>query len=67
MEKINHIGGNKMEATMLKTNVGNGYKIVVDGVWFYTTNDEFNKLVKKQAKACKFRTIEQGTQVPALK
>ena len=50
---------NKMgEITMCPTKAGNGYKVVVDGVWYYTSKTELGKMLSQKTNAAKFRTIE---------
>ena len=46
-----------MEATLLKTNAGKGYKVVVNGEWMYTSTDELNRVITGKSKACSFRPI----------
>ncbi len=46
-----------MEVTLCRTIKGNGYKIVVEGKWLYANADDLNKVVKGEAKACRFREI----------
>lgn len=48
------------EITMCPTKAGNGYKVVVDGVWFYTSTKELQKMLRGEAHAVKFRTIENN-------
>jgi hypothetical protein len=48
---------NTSTAALYPTKSGNGYKIVVNGVWYYTSKQEFNNLVTKGWR-CTFRTIE---------
>jgi len=45
---------------LMPTKAGNGYKIVVDGVWFYTSVGEISKMIGGKIAACQFRQI--GTQ-----
>jgi len=44
--------------TFCKTKAGKGFKIVVDGQWFYTSLYELYKVLNNKAIACQFRTIE---------
>ena len=44
--------------TFCKTKAGKGFKIVVDGEWFYTSLYELYKVLQDKASACQFRTIE---------
>ena len=46
------------EAKLLRTKKGNGYKIVVEEVWYYAPKEEVSRLVSNDVKACTFRTIE---------
>ena len=43
-------------ATMCPTKTGNGYKVVVDGIWFYASKQAVINVVNKGAK-CVFKTI----------
>jgi len=43
--------------TFLKTKKGNGFKIVSNGVWYYTSKQELYKVLQDTANACVFRTI----------
>jgi len=49
---------NKDTATLCPTKAGNGYKVVVDGVWFYTSKASLIDVVNGKAKACTFSTIK---------
>ena len=49
---------NKDTATLVPTKAGRGYKVVVDGVWFYTSKDSLLDMVSGKAKACTFSTIK---------
>jgi len=44
-------------ATLCATKAGNGYKVVVNGVWFYASKRQLMELVSGRQKACTFRTI----------
>ena len=44
-------------ATMLRTKAGNGFKVAVNGVWFYTSKDNVMDMIQGRAKACTFHTI----------
>ncbi len=48
---------NEETATLCPTKAGNGYKVVVDGKWFYTSKRQVLDLVSNKAKACTFHTI----------
>lgn len=58
-----------MEATFIETKEGKGFKIVVDGVWFYTSKGELFRALNKRV-GCKFRTIDEiqreAEQAPSL-
>jgi len=43
-----------MEVVLIETNKGNGYKIVVEGKWLYTSKKEFFNAIK-QKHGCTFR------------
>ena len=49
---------NKDTATLCPTKAGFGYKVVVDGVWFYTAKASLLDLINGKAKACTFATIK---------
>lgn len=49
---------NKDTATMCPTKAGNGYKVVVNGVWFYASKQQVMDLVSGKQKACTFHTIK---------
>lgn len=44
--------------TFCRTKAGKGFKIVVDGEWFYTSLVELYKVLQNKANACQFRAIE---------
>lgn len=44
---------------MCPTKAGKGFKVVVDGVWYYTSRGELFKMLQHKSGACKFRTIEE--------
>ena len=44
--------------TFCRTKAGKGFKIVVDGEWFYTSLHELYKVLQDKTNACQFRTIE---------
>ena len=46
------------QITFCKTKAGKGFKIVVDGEWFYTSLHELYKVLQDKTNACQFRTIE---------
>ena len=48
------------EITFCKTKAGKGFKIVVDGQWFYTSLFELYKVLQDKAQACRFRSIENN-------
>jgi len=47
------------EATFCPTKAGNGFKIIVDNEWFYTSKYELFRVLNRKAAACKFRKIEK--------
>lgn len=49
-------------ATLCATKAGNGYKVVVNGVWFYASKRQLLELVQGRQKACTFRTIGDDLQ-----
>ena len=49
---------NKDTATLCPTKAGRGFKVVVDGVWFYTSKASLLDVVNGKAKACTFSTIK---------
>jgi len=59
MKKIKSYGGIKMETiTFTKTNAGFGYKIVVDGTWFYVNRKYLQEVLNNERKSCVFNTIK---------
>jgi hypothetical protein len=53
---------NKDTATLCPTKAGNGYKVVVDGTWFYTSKGSLLNMVNGKAKACTFSTIKDDAE-----
>jgi hypothetical protein len=49
---------NEDTATLCPTKAGNGYKVVVKGVWFYASKQQVLDLVNGQQRACTFHTIK---------
>ena len=49
---------NKNSATLCPTKAGRGFKVVVDGKWFYTSKASLLDLVQGKSKACTFSTID---------
>lgn len=47
------------ELTLCPTKAGKGYKVVVDGTWFYTSAIELAKMLRGEAQAVKFRTVDE--------
>jgi hypothetical protein len=45
-------------ATFCPTKAGNGYKVVVNGVWYYASKQQVLDLVEGRQKACTFHTIK---------
>ena len=60
-----------MEVTFCATKAGKGFKIVVDGVWLYTSKFELYRVLQNKALACQFREIDkevaqkQQVEIPA--
>lgn len=54
---------NKDTATLCPTKAGNGYKVVVDGTWFYTSKGSLLDMVNGKSKACTFSTIRDDENV----
>ena len=48
------------QITLCKTKAGKGFKIVVDGVWYYTSKGEIKRLLNGSASGTTFRVIEEG-------
>jgi len=53
---------NKDTATLCPTKAGNGYKVVVDGVWFYTSKASLRDMVNGKSRACTFSTIKDDAE-----
>ena len=55
----------EMEKTikLMPTKAGKGYKIVVDGVWFYTSIGEITKMLAGKVAACQFRGIVEESPI----
>jgi hypothetical protein len=53
---------NKDTATLCPTKAGNGFKVVMDGTWFYTSKASLIDMVNGKAKACTFSTIKDDAQ-----
>src|SRR3990172_4438168 len=49
----------KAAALLMPTKNGRGYKIVVNGTWYYTSTKELADVLANAKKACNFRTVEQ--------
>lgn len=47
-----------MDATFCKTKAGRGFKIAIDGKWLYASKANLLKVVRNEAKSCRFRSIE---------
>lgn len=54
------------QVTMCPTKAGRGYKVVVDGTWFYTSTQELSRMLRGESNACKFRTIDEIQQNEAV-
>ena len=48
---------NENTATLCPTKAGRGFKVVVEGKWFYTSKASLLDVVNGKAKACTFSTI----------
>jgi hypothetical protein len=46
-------------ATMCRTKAGNGFKVVYNGLWFYTSKAQVMDFIEGRAKACTFHTIKE--------
>lgn len=44
--------------TLCRTKAGHGFKVVIDGTWYYTSIGELVRLLKGQASGCTFRQID---------
>ena len=44
-------------ATLCRTKAGNGFKVVVNGVWFYASKHQVLELIHGVRTACTFHTI----------
>lgn len=49
---------NKDTATLCPTKAGNGFKVVVNGTWFYTSKASLLDMVNGKNRACTFSTIK---------
>jgi hypothetical protein len=49
---------NKDTATLCPTKAGHGFKVVVDGTWFYASKVQVLDLINGKQKACTFHTIK---------
>ena len=56
---------NEQTATLCPTKAGNGYKVVVNGVWFYASKQQVLDLIKGKQKAATFHTITDDLQAAA--
>jgi hypothetical protein len=56
-EAIEDEEGFEETATMCPTKAGNGFKVVVNGVWFYASRKQVLDMVRRKQKACTFHTI----------
>ena len=46
--------------TLCKTKAGNGFKIVIDGKWFYVNQKYLLEVVEDKRKSCVFNTIKRA-------
>jgi formylmethanofuran dehydrogenase subunit E len=49
----------KAAALMMQTKNGKGYKIVVNGNWFYTSTKEMADFANNKSKAVNFRSVQE--------
>lgn len=49
---------NKDTATLCPTKAGRGFKVVVDGLWFYASKTSLLDVVNGKSRACTFSTIK---------
>jgi hypothetical protein len=54
---------NKDTATLCPTKAGNGFKVVADGTWVYTSKGSLLDMVNGKSKACTFSTIKDDEAV----
>jgi len=54
---------NEETATLCRTKAGNGYKVVVNGVWYYASKRQVMELINGQQRACTFHTISDEPEV----
>jgi hypothetical protein len=50
-------------ATLCRTKAGNGFKVVVNGVWFYASKQQVLNLIHGAQRACTFHTIRDDLMV----
>ncbi len=50
-------------ATMCRTKAGRGFKVVVNGVWFYASKHQVLDLIHGVRTACTFHAFEDDLQV----
>jgi hypothetical protein len=62
-QKMTDEFNNKDTATLCPTKAGNGFKVVVDGTWFYTSKASLLDMVNGKNKACAFSTIKDDVAV----
>ena len=49
---------NEQTATLCPTKAGNGYKVVVNGVWYYASKQQVMDVVEGRQRAATFHTIK---------
>lgn len=49
-----------MKVTFCKTIAGNGFKIIVDNNWLYTSKDKLLAVINDEARSCQFRPMESS-------
>ena len=52
----------KETATLCPTKAGNGFKVVVDGIWYYASKAQVLEVVQGNQRACTFHTIKDEEQ-----
>jgi len=47
----------QVQAVFCKTKAGKGFKIVINGKWFYTSKAELFNVLNNKTTGCRFRSI----------
>ena len=58
----NNTADRKETATLCPTKRGNGFKVVVDGIWYYASKAQVLQVVEGIQSACTFHTIKDEEQ-----